>query len=100
MTRRLRESPDEADLYVRGELVSTGEVVLYPAEGQGVFLPHDGKRLESTYLEASLNVAGAEDIIQIKMFINVIVVHCVGNFSLCEQLGLSGTYIHPSNLMA
>jgi hypothetical protein len=66
MTPSSRESPDEADLYVKGQLISTGEVVLYPVEGQGVFWPHDGKRLNTTYPNATLNIAGAEDTMQIK----------------------------------
>jgi hypothetical protein len=56
----------EADLYVDGQLVSTGESVLYLSEGNGVFWPHDGKLLDAPYREASLNVAGMPDTVHIK----------------------------------
>ena len=56
----------EADFYVDGQLVSTGESVLYLSEGNGVFWPHDGKLLDASYREASLNVAGMPDVVRIK----------------------------------
>ena len=50
-----------------GKPISTGEVLtLPPAKGNGIFWPHDGKRLDSTYPAASLNVAGAPQIVHIK----------------------------------